>query len=263
MTHDRYEALKIWQHWLAEHGLPSFPLFGITNGACRCKDGAACRQPGKHPKISGWRRVEANRFEPVGPLDNLGLSTDRLVVVDIDGATRPDDLPDTFTVQTGRGYHLWYLANPDKRIGNAVGWRHKVDIRSYGGLVAGPGSRHISGAEYQYVGGDLTPVPDVILDSFNERIERKRREQVVSVPESTSEMMQPLVDGMVNQILTAVQGTRNDTFFKIMCRYFEMANLGWLGADSLRELHQAALQAGLGHSETLAVIESASRSLTE
>lgn len=76
-------------------------------------------------------------------------------------------------------------------------------------------------------------------------------------------MMQPLVDGMVNQILTAVQGTRNDTFFKIMCRYFEMANLGWLGADSLRELHQAALQAGLGHSETLAVIESASRSLTE
>lgn len=107
------------------------------------------------------------------------------------------------------------------------------------------------------------PVPGFILDSFEERRERKRRAAVETVPESTSEMMVPLVEGLVEQVLSAPEGSRNDTFFKVMCRYFELANLGWLGADSLRELHQAAIQSGLGHSESLAVITSASRSLTE
>lgn len=75
--------------------------------------------------------------------------------------------------------------------------------------------------------------------------------------------MVPLVEGLVEQVITAPVGSRNDTFFKVMCRYFELASLGWVGADSLRELHQAAVQAGLGNSEALAVIESASRSLTD
>lgn len=260
---DRHEAIQVWQRWLAERGLPSFPLFGITNGACRCEKGAACPSPGKHPKIRGWRHIQADSFEPVGPLDNLGLSTDRLVVVDIDHGPIPDDLPDTFTVRTARGHHLWYAANPDKRIGNATGWRPKVDIRSFGGLVAGPGSRHVSGGTYEYVGGDIVSVPGLILDSFQERIERRQRGPVESVPEGTSEIMVPLVEGLVEQVITAPVGSRNDTFFKVMCRYFELASLGWVGADSLRELHQAAVQAGLGNSEALAVIESASRSLTD
>lgn len=68
---------------------------------------------------------------------------------------------------------------------------------------------------------------------------------------------------MVIQILTASKGTRNDTFFKIMCRYFELASKGWAGADALKELYDAAIQAGLGASETRAVIDSASRSLSE
>lgn len=260
---DRFDALKVWQQWLSEQGLPSFPLYGITNGTCRCKEGEACRTPGKHPKVRGWRHIEADSFEPVGPLDNLGVSTDRLVVVDLDLPGVPDDLPPTFTVSTGRGFHLWYRADPAKPIGNATGWRHKVDIRSVGGLVAAPGSRHQSGALYEYVGGEIAPVPTLILDDFEERRERKRREQVTQVPDDTEEVIRPLIDGMVIQILTASKGTRNDTFFKIMCRYFELASKGWAGADALKELYDAAIQAGLGASETRAVIDSASRSLSE
>lgn len=260
---DRYETLKIWQGWLSTQGLPSFPLYGIINGICRCRDGEACRTPGKHPKVRGWRSVQADSFEPVGPLDNLGVSTDRLVVVDIDSDSVPDDLPDTFTVSTGRGWHLWYRADPLKAIGNATGWRSKIDIRSVGGLVAAPGSRHQSGTEYIYTGGDITPVPSIILDSFEERRERKRREQVTTVPDDTEEIIRPLIEGMIDQMLSAAQGTRNDTFFKIMCRYFELASKGWAGADALRDLYQAAVQAGLGTSEAQAVIDSASRSLTD
>lgn len=260
---DRFEALKVWQRWLSAQGLASFPLYGITNGVCRCKDGADCRTPGKHPKVRQWRSVEADNPSPVGPLDNLGVATDRLVVVDIDSGPVPDDLPGTFTVATARGHHLWYRANPGKPIGNATGWRPKVDIRSVGGLVACPASRTATGGLYEYRGGELEPVPAMILDSFEERRERKRREQVTQVPDDTEEMIQPLIDGMVLQILTATRGTRNDTFFRVMCRYFELASKGWAGADALRELHDAALQAGLGQSETLAVIDSASRSLTE
>lgn len=261
MTTDRYEQIQIWQDWLANHGLPSFPLFGITNGACRCPT-PDCRTPGKHPKVKGWRHVPADEYVPAGPLDNVGVSTDRLVVVDIDAGDIPADLPETFTVATGRGYHLWYLANPDKRVGNATGWRPKIDIRSVGGLVAAPPSRHATGTVYEYVGGEFTPVPQMILDSLNERQERALRPQVTEVPDDTPDWTRPLVDALVRQVLDAPNGQRNDSFFKVMCRYFELADKGWAGADALRDLHGAALQAGLGEHETLAVIESASRSLT-
>ena len=54
---DRFDALKVWQTWLSEQGLPSFPLFGITNGVCRCKEGAACKSAGKHPRIGGCQPI--------------------------------------------------------------------------------------------------------------------------------------------------------------------------------------------------------------
>lgn len=68
---------------------------------------------------------------------------------------------------------------------------------------------------------------------------------------------------MIEQMLTAPNGTRNDTFFRIMCRYFDLASKGWAGADAARDLYRAAVQAGLGHSEAQAVMDSASRSLTD
>lgn len=258
---DRVEQIKIWQTWLAEQGIMSFPLFGIMNGQCRCKDGAACQNAGKHPKVKGWRTITSP--SQVGALDNLGISTDSLVIIDIDSAdTPPSDLPETFTVSTGRGLHLWYWGNPEHPIRNAAGWRPKIDIRSVGGLAAAPPSQHVSGAVYTYLGGDIQPVPDIVIESREKYTHRERREQVTQLVPDTLPMMEPLVLEFVETIENAGKGERNHTFFRMLCRYFELAETGLMGEDALWQLTHAAERIGLEGPEILATIDSASRSLT-
>jgi hypothetical protein len=261
-TTDRQAALDAWQAWLTELGLASFPLYGVMNGRCRCRDGDACPTPGKHPKITGWRHLT----EPAraGELDNLGVSTDKLVVVDVDAGEIPEDLPDTFTVSTGRGYHLWYAANPSHRIGNAAGWRHKIDIRSYGGLVVAPPSKHVSGTVYEHYRGDvIAPVPQLILDSFTARRARASRPAVTEIPEGTNPLTAPLVAALIREMEEATEGQRDMTLFRTSCRFFELAEKGWAGEDSLRELFDAAVRTGLSPSQAASTIQSASRSLTQ
>lgn len=259
---NRQEQIDVWQSWLANHGIPSFPLYGIMNSACRCVKADRCPTPGKHPKIRGWRSLEYPYN--VSSTDNLGVSTDSLVVIDIDsGNVIPDDLPETFTVSTGRGLHLWYWANADHPIRNAAGWRPKIDIRSVGGLVAAPTSRHISGAEYTYIGGDIRPVPQIVLDTRDRYVARERRDDVTEVPTETQPMVQPLIDALAVEMENAPAGERNATLFRLACRFFEMAESGWAGEDGLWELFHAARRAGLGTDEISQCIDSASRSLTK
>jgi hypothetical protein len=262
MSDDRYTEIKQWQAWLSERGLPSFPLYGITNGLCRCKDAELCRTPGKHPKIKGWRHLPDDSYEPAGPLDNLGVSTDRLVVVDCDAGVVPDDLAPTLTISTGRGFHLWYWADPHKPVGNAAGWRPKVDIRSVGGLVAAPPSRHENGSVYTYVSGEIERVPTVILDALAERKARARRPAIEVVPSDTNPLVAPLTEALVRSVREATEGTRNHNFFRVMCRFFELAESGWAGEDVLRDLYLAAVESGLHPAEVDAAIRSASQSLT-
>jgi hypothetical protein len=259
---DRTEQIAAWQAWFTGHGIPTFPLFGILNGKCRCQDGEACRQPGKHPKIRGWRSLDEPAL--VGSLDNLGVSTDNLVVVDIDSGDKiPSDLPDTFTVSTGRGLHLWYWANKDHPIRNSAGWRPKIDIRSVGGLVAAPPSRHISGAEYTYLRGEIQPVPSVVLETQSRYERRERKAAVSAVPGETNPLIQPLIDGLVSEVESAPEGERNHTLFRVACRFFELAEGNWAGEDSLWLIFHAARRNGLSAGEIINTIESASGSLTK
>jgi hypothetical protein len=255
----RLEQIKAWQDWFSGLGIVTFPLFGITNGKCRCREGDGCAQPGKHPKVKGWRTLE-DSVTP-GPLDNLGVSTDHLVVVDVDSGDIPDDLPPTFTVSTGRGFHLWYYADQSHPIRNRAGWRPKIDIRAVGGLVAAPPSRHISGSEYTYLGGTIQPVPQFILDDHERHVERRRvdREAVTHVPDTTHEHMLPLVESLMAEMAGAPEGERNSTLFKIACRIFDLSRTGWVGGDALVMLVGAAVQAGLTHAEAARTIESAAR----
>lgn len=252
--------MRAWQTWLHGQGIPSFPLYGIMNGACRCST-VDCRTPGKHPKIKGWRTI-TDPVEP-GPLDNLGVSTDRLVVVDIDSAdSPPSDLPETFTVSTGRGLHLWYWANPEHPISNSVGWRPKIDIRSNGGLVAAPTSRHASGTEYVYVGGEIQPVPEVVYSTQRRFERREKADQVTSIPSGTQAFIQPTIELLCDDVRNAPQGQRNHILFRCLCRFFELAQTGWAGEDALHQLMDAAKANGLTVSEIANTIQSASCSLT-
>lgn len=257
---DRSEHLRIWSEFFFDHGFPTFPLFGVTNGMCRCQEAESCSNPGKHPKIKGWRGI--TKPAPVSPLDNLGLSTDHLVVVDFDNGDPSNEFPETFRVRTRRGVHLYYLADTQRPIKLQVGWRPKIDIRAKGGLVAAPPSRTTDGAEYTYEGGIFQPVPDFIANTVRPYVQRDRQAPVEDIPNGTADQVKPLMEKLVEQVATAPSGERNQTLFNALCRFFELARTGWAGEDSLSDICQAALQSGLGLEEVKRTVESASRSLT-
>lgn len=254
-----------WVKFYEANGLTFFPLYGIMNGACRCSAGKDCNgNMGKHP-IFKWKD-KPSRIPREG--DNIGISTDNLVVVDLDGDVTGESLneyPGTFTTGTGRGFHLWYRADPSKPVKSVVGWKHKVDIRAMGGLVVGPPSRHRNGSVYRHVRGDsIQPVPRWLLDSLPEKgvTVRKIGFEVTEIPDSTNPLMSPmgvvLVDTMTNW---DEEKGRNQTLFKVGCRFYEMAAHNLLGEDVLLDIMQAALITGLTEDEIARTLNSARNSV--
>ena len=77
-----------------------------------------------------------------------------LVVIDIDAGPIPEDLPATYTVKTGRGWHLYYLANPGETYRGTL--RDGIDIK-HNGYVIAAGSIHPDGHRYEVV-DDRAPV---------------------------------------------------------------------------------------------------------
>lgn len=256
--------MEQWAQWYGEQGIVYFPLHGILNGKCRCKDSATCKNEGKHP-IFAWKGKPPRVPRPT---DNIGISTDNLVVIDLDGdvgMAALDDYPRTFTTGTGHGFHLWYRADPTKPVKSCVKWKPNVDVRAVGGLAVAPPSRHKSGSVYHHVTGDsIQPVPRNLLDSLPEKGTSSRKVgHVVEYAEITA--VTPVTfasfgDNLVHDMENWTEG-RNVTLFRLACRYFEAAAVGMLGADVLNNLVQAALGVGLDMSEIERTLDSARRSV--
>lgn len=255
-----------WLAWYDQNELIYFPLYGITNSTCRCKAGVECgANAGKHP-IKKWKDMASQRPRP---LDNIGVNTNNLVVVDFDddpGEEVLAEFPRTFTTSTGHGFHLWYKADPTKTVKSFAGWRHKVDIRAAGGMVVGPPSRHRSGAVYRHVRGDsIQPVPRWLLDELPERGERVRKigHDVVPTLAHTHDVMLPLARRLVEEMENWADKSqsRNQTLFRVACRYFEHADANLLGMDVLADIYQAALRTGLTSDEIERTLHSASTSV--
>jgi len=138
----RDEAARLW-----EEGLTVVPAHPIR----------------KHPVVP-WARWQHE--QPPDDLVDEWLNSDRysqcnfaiitgqqITVVDADSAEAERWISDnlTFTprtVQTSRGRHYYFRANPNLTIRNSVNADAKIDIRGAGGVVIAPGSRHESGATY-------------------------------------------------------------------------------------------------------------------
>ncbi len=102
---------------------------------------------------------EIARWFYIDPNANLGISciASNLVVIDIDyrnGGVRPDYLPDTYTVQTGDGIHLYYKAHPSQSFPGTLG--QGIDIKHRGYVVTAP-SIHPNGKRYTVI-DDRDPV---------------------------------------------------------------------------------------------------------
>ena len=171
----------------ASRGIPTFPLHTIsTDGGCTCKDGKACRQPGKHPRtvngLSDATTDEKNllRWNDRWPDANWGLLCGTVTVTDIDPRHGGDpreliaehNLEDCPIVWTGeaqdgplvgvRGAHVYTEGGPPTGTPDV----HGVHVRGTGAYVVAPGSRHHSGVSYEWANGArpwngrLLPLPD-------------------------------------------------------------------------------------------------------
>jgi hypothetical protein len=116
---------------------------------------------------------------------------------------------------------------------------------------------------YSHVRGEtIQPVPRWLLDSLPEKGETKRRigHDVVVTEDSTHSIMEPIARRLIEQ-MESTSENRNQTLFKLACRYFELADAKLLGKDTLVDLFAAAVSTGLTPEEVERTILSASKSV--
>jgi RecA-family ATPase len=129
----------------------------------------------KRPAIGQWReyQLEPAAHETVAQWAandtlNAGIVTGAvsgLIVLDLDNAeaiaeAEKRGLPETVTVQTGKGRHV-YFRHCGGQVSNRAGLFPGADLRGDGGFVVAPGSVHPSGAVYRWLASPETmPLAD-------------------------------------------------------------------------------------------------------
>lgn len=180
MTETALSHALAWQRY----GDGTFPLhWPVTaNGQTVCSCGRLCgKQAAKHPysvrgfAVHGYLDATLNPrlierwFGLCVPEANLGVSTEKLVVVDVDPRHGGDEslaalerehgeLPLTWRALTGGGgEHIIYAAPAGVAISSfkAEGMEKPplgigIDVRARGGYIVAPPSRHISGGVYAW-----------------------------------------------------------------------------------------------------------------
>lgn len=204
--------MKDWALMYAGVGWRVFPVYevmdlGEAGWICACGEGAACGRPGKHPRTrDGLNEATTDRVTIEGwwnrwPHANVGIATGRasgITVVDADASdgkpgvvnltalsVRGGGMPSTPIVNTGGGgMHLFFLWNERLKTGTNV-IAEAIDVRSDGGYVIAPPSRHKSGKIYEWRGDNADPitVPDWLLQSRESgETEAKKRGRKRSQP---------------------------------------------------------------------------------
>jgi hypothetical protein len=215
----------------AKRGLRVFPVWPVvaTDSGHICGCGRlSCSSPGKHPHPrlvpNGRDGASADEarvrywWESV-PNANIGVATGDVVVLDVDGEEGLDSLqrleaervalPPTWRASTGNGRHFYFKRPLGKEIRNSVGKLARgIDIRSLGGYVIAPPSKHICGRTYAWLVDHhpedvpLAPMPDWLVT-------------IASQPPSSSS---PARDASIWRDLVAngaSQGARNDSIAKL------------------------------------------------
>lgn len=169
------------------------------------------------------------------------------------------EIPATFTVVTpSNGQHLWLSAPADAAVGNSVkNLAPGIDVRGAGGYLVGPGS-WANGGRYdaQMSGIAVATVPPPLLKLLLERPERDARQ----FPKHTAVPVSRRVEGLIEAVRTAKEGSRNSTLYWAACRLAELVAAGQTGATEARSwLLDVADRCGLDFTEADGTITSAFR----
>lgn len=272
---------------LVARGLAVCPLhYPVRRGdklICSCGN-TGCENAAKHPfaklvpngiknattdpaQIRGWWRGY--------PQLNIAVAATGLLILDVDprhGGYESlaaleeayDVIPDTWCVITGgNGRHIYMSLPIGVRVNNTAGkLGHGLDIRTTGGYVLAPPSRHISGSAYRWLFSPdealLVEAPAWLLEALapNPIAARPLRGRVTSRKNLRS------IAGVLATVAEAPEGNRNNVTFWAACRTAEMVRAGWFSSETAADaLLEAASQCGLPYHAALATIRSGLRTV--
>jgi putative DNA primase/helicase len=214
--------------------------------------------------IATWWHANANA--------NVAIATGAgLVVLDVDG----DDgrasllaleelhgaLPQTLRAATGgNGEHLFFVVPAGVEIRNSASKLGKgLDVRGDGGYVIAAPSVHESGRLYTWTHeDDPAPLPSWLLERLVKKpASSAPRPAPIAWSGEISKYAQAALEGEVEEVLRAPEGTRNPTLNTAAFKLGQLIAGGELGEQLVRDrLYDAARSVGLDERETLKTIDS-------
>lgn len=266
---------------------PVFPLHDPLSGRCSCGL-ADCPNPGKHPRTKHGFKDATRDLDQIDlwdwefPQANIAMPTGKtsgIVIIDIDGEKgqrslemleeRNFRLPETATVRTGNGRHLYYEQMDGVR-NSASKLAPGIDIRGDGGQAILPPSVHISGRTYTW---EIKPtevpprlLPDWIPKALDELDRAKQKRQYREALNASYKGGKPpleRIDEYAMEVarLPRMPHARNHTLNRCAFIGFQIAQEHGI-SDSLvmDRFLIAAQQCGLTVNEARATIRSAQRS---
>ena len=217
------------------------PLHGVIfddadhKARCTCR-GPECTKQGKHPRITGWQQQASNDQKKIlswfkkWPDMNFGVITGNgIFVLDIDNRNNGFEslenlqsqygaLPETLTVNTGDGMHLYYRYNSKiYKVPGKMEHFNGIDVRGDGGYVIGAGSMHKSGKTYQFGQNclsngqfNIAEAPDWLLHKIADRVTKEMNEEM---NEEMNTVVLPFCDKLDRGYIP--EGKRNVTLTRL------------------------------------------------
>ena len=237
--------------WYARRGWPCFPVAGKTPLTVHGFKDATCGE-------DELRRLFFDR-RATGVAIACGEAG--LLVVDLDGdegrdawadlAASNDGHEQTLVVQTPTGgLHIYFAGegpSSTRRLGPGI------DTKGAGGYVVAPPSRHPAGGHYLWLAptAPIATAPKWLLAALTSPqtdaaaiAQGERRELPVGA--QATNYGRAALDGLADDVATAVEGTRNDTLLRAAIRAGRLEAAGELTADlAERRLVEAACGTGL------------------
>jgi Bifunctional DNA primase/polymerase, N-terminal/Protein of unknown function (DUF3987) len=251
---------------LARAGWLVFPCHHHAGeGRCSCGH-VLCNSPAKHPRTAnGLKDASSDPAQVMAwwakwPDANVGIRTGGgTFVVDVDGEAgweflKEREVPATLSARTGRGVHLYFYAPEGVAVRNRAKVGPELDVRGDGGYVLAPPSEHASGAVYEWVDpeADIAEAPGWLVELVREREVPERPSDIPrnSFPGDVTPYARAALEGEVERVLGAVEGSRNDTLNTAAFALGQLVAAGALPESATEALRDAALAVGLGERET-------------
>jgi hypothetical protein len=133
-----------------------YPLIRLCGPDCAILSHRDCNAPGKRPVSSEWQQQDNNLLQIKRHLQTTGnygivpKQSNDLLIIDSDcsefSEIVEDQLPQTFTVESGNGFHYYYRSDwtENKRWTGSI----EGEIKAHNSQSVGPGSEHPNGDTY-------------------------------------------------------------------------------------------------------------------